>query len=162
MTEAQPSDTGFMTLPSRPVLVATKLHAPEPRPGLVLRTRLVSRLVEGADRKLTLICAPAGWGKTVLLTQWQTSDAATRSFAWVQLDARDDDQVRLWNHVIGALRTIESNVGRESLAALPVAGQGIIERCLRRCSTSWLHTRAASCSSWTTTTLSAIGGSTTR
>jgi ATP/maltotriose-dependent transcriptional regulator MalT len=81
---------------------------------------------------VAIICGrgPAGWGKTVLLTQWQASDAATRSFAWVQLDARDDDQVRLWSQVIGALRTIQPNVGRESLAALPVAGQGLIDAVL--------------------------------
>lgn len=130
MTQRPPSDASPAALPSGPVLVATKLHAPEPRPGLVPRTRLVSLLVEGAGRKLTLVCAPAGWGKTVLLTQWQAADASTRSFAWVQLDARDDDPVRLWGHVIGALRTVESNVGRESLGALPVAGQGLIDAVL--------------------------------
>lgn len=49
------------------VLVGTKLHVPEARPGLVERKALVDRLADGGDRKLTLVCAPAGWGKTLVL-----------------------------------------------------------------------------------------------
>jgi LuxR family maltose regulon positive regulatory protein len=50
------------------VLVATKLHVPDLRPGLVARDALVARIVDGAGSRLALVCAPAGWGKTVLLT----------------------------------------------------------------------------------------------
>jgi LuxR family transcriptional regulator, maltose regulon positive regulatory protein len=56
--------------PERDVLLATKLHMPASRPGQVLRPRLTARLDEGAARGLVLVCAPAGYGKTVLLADW--------------------------------------------------------------------------------------------
>ena len=56
-----------------PVLVATKLHAPPLRPGVVPRRELVARLVAERERKLTLVCAPAGWGKSTLLGEWCAS-----------------------------------------------------------------------------------------
>src|SRR5205814_269407 len=67
-----------------PVLVATKLHVPELRGDFVSRPELVARLCSG-DSKLTLICAPAGWGKTILLTEWRSSPDEERPFAWVSL-----------------------------------------------------------------------------
>jgi LuxR family maltose regulon positive regulatory protein len=73
------------------VLVATKLHVPELRPGMVGRPELVARLVEGGGRKLTLVCAPAGWGKTLLLSEWHAANAESRPFAWDSLDRGDDD-----------------------------------------------------------------------
>jgi LuxR family maltose regulon positive regulatory protein len=112
---------------SAPVLVATKLQVPELRSGLVLRGELVARLVDGEGRKLTLVCAPAGWGKSVLLGEWHASGGETRPFAWVSLDAGDDDPVRFWSYVIGALRTVEPEIGRASLAALPSAGPALVE-----------------------------------
>ena len=54
----------------RDVLLATKLHIPSPRPGFVPRPRLAQRLDEGRERELVLACAPAGYGKTVLLAGW--------------------------------------------------------------------------------------------
>jgi ATP/maltotriose-dependent transcriptional regulator MalT len=57
-------------------LVETKLHLPRPRPGLVARPRLSGRLRRGAESRLTLISAPAGFGKTTLLAEWL---AATRT-----------------------------------------------------------------------------------
>ena len=55
--------------PDRDVLLATKLHVPHSRPGLVTRPRLADLLDEGADRGLVLVAAPAGYGKSVLLSQ---------------------------------------------------------------------------------------------
>ena len=112
-----------------PVLVTTKLHVPEARPGFVPRPELVARLVAGASgrRKLTLLCAPAGWGKTILLSEWSASPDESRSFAWVSLDPEDDDPVRFWAYVIGALRTVEPGVGNEALARLPSAGRSLAE-----------------------------------
>ena len=57
-------------------LLATKLHVPRPRPGYLARPRLLERLTEGAAGELTLVCAPAGFGKTSLLADWATSSAA--------------------------------------------------------------------------------------
>jgi LuxR family maltose regulon positive regulatory protein len=112
------------------VLVATKVHVPDVRPGLVAREALVARLSGGADRRLSVICAPAGWGKTVLLAQWHASER--RPFAWVSLDPSDDDPVRFWSYVIAALRTVAPGFGGAVLAALPNAGPGLVDVVLPR------------------------------
>ncbi len=85
----------------RDVLLATKLHMPGSRAGLVPRPRLTERLDEGLERGLVLVCAPAGYGKTVLLADW-----ARRSqypAGWLSLDAGDNDPARFWRHTLGAL-----------------------------------------------------------
>jgi ATP/maltotriose-dependent transcriptional regulator MalT len=86
----------------------------------------VARLIE-EGRKLTLVCAPAGWGKSVLLGEWQAAREESRSFAWVSLDRGDSDAVRFWSYVIGALGMIEPQFGLASLAALPAAGPDLID-----------------------------------
>ena len=83
------------------VLLATKLHVPRPRPGFVPRPRLAGALDEGLARRLILVCAPAGSGKTALLAGWARS--GNRPVAWLSLDAADNDPVRLWRHVVAAL-----------------------------------------------------------
>ena len=83
------------------VLLATKLHLPRLRPGFVPRPRLAVALGEGLARRLTLVCAPAGSGKTVMLADWARS--AGRPVAWLSLDAADNDPVRFWRHVVAAL-----------------------------------------------------------
>ena len=83
------------------VLLATKLHLPRPRPGFVPRPRLVSRLDEGLDRGLVLVCAPAGYGKTVALADWARRSG--RPVAWLSLDAGDNDPVRFWRYVVAAV-----------------------------------------------------------
>jgi ATP/maltotriose-dependent transcriptional regulator MalT len=79
--------------PEPDVLLATKLHVPRPRPGLVPRPRLAERLTEGLGGGLVLVCTPAGFGKTTLLADW----AATTSWpvAWLSLDEGDNDPARL-------------------------------------------------------------------
>jgi ATP/maltotriose-dependent transcriptional regulator MalT len=110
-----------------PVLVATKLHVPEVRQGSISREELVTRLVAGGRRKLTLVCAPAGWGKTTLLSEWHASPDESRPFAWLSLDPEDDDPVRFWSYLIGALRTVDPTLGDEALARLPGAGRNLVE-----------------------------------
>ena len=83
----------------RDVLLATKLHMPGPRPGLVPRPRLTARLDEG--RGLVLVCGPAGYGKTVLLTDWARRGEVPA--AWLSLDAADNDPARFWRHAVAAL-----------------------------------------------------------
>ena len=65
---------------STPIL-ATKLYIPPPRPKVVLRPRLIERLNEGLHRKLTLISAPAGFGKTTLVSEWVARLRATGRLA---------------------------------------------------------------------------------
>ncbi len=71
---------------SEPIL-ATKLYIPPPRPKVVLRPRLIERLNEGLDRKLTLISAPAGFGKTTLVSEWVAG--SERPAAWLSMDEGD-------------------------------------------------------------------------
>src|SRR5215472_5456265 len=103
--------------PAGSVLVAAKLHVPALRAGLVSRGELVGRLAGAGGCKLVLVCAPAGWGKTSVLSQW--SSAEPGAFGWVSLDPGDDDRVRFWSYVIGAVRTVAPEVGEAALAALP-------------------------------------------
>ena len=116
------ADSAPAERPAGPVLVRTKLHVPEVRPGLVERRALVDRLVEGSDRKLTLVCAPAGWGKTRVFAEWHATEGAARPFAWVSLDEGDDDPVRFWSYVVAAMRTVAPEVGETALARAAPAG----------------------------------------
>ena len=93
----------------RDVLLATKLHAPGPRPGLVPRPRLAEALDEGLGRGLVLVCAPAGYGKTVLLADW--AQRGRRPVAWLSLDAGDNDPARFWRHAVAALDRAVPGVG---------------------------------------------------
>jgi LuxR family transcriptional regulator, maltose regulon positive regulatory protein len=105
-----------MGLPS-PGLVWAKLVAPAPRPGLITRTELQSLLQAGLEAKLCLVDAPAGFGKTTLLAQWQATAGAGR-VGWVSLDEGDNDPTRFWVSVVEALRSVEPGVGAAALAAL--------------------------------------------
>ena len=88
--------------PAEPdVLLATKLEVPPPRPGLVRRPRLLDRLAPETACAATLVCAPAGFGKTSLLVDWARSGG--RPVAWLSLDPGDNDPVRFWRYVAAAL-----------------------------------------------------------
>ncbi|HAG01549.1 LuxR C-terminal-related transcriptional regulator [Paenibacillus lactis] len=84
------------------MIIATKLHIPRSRSSLVVRSRLTRRLHEGLDRTLTLISAPAGYGKTTLLGEWVMT--LENPVAWVSLDQGDNDRTRFWAHTIAALK----------------------------------------------------------
>lgn len=99
-------------------LLATKLYAPRWHPGLISRPRLVERLGE-TTRKLSLISAPAGFGKTTLLAEWLSTHVnGKRSTAWVSLDETDNDPVLFWAYVISALQRVHSDVGNRALSML--------------------------------------------
>jgi LuxR family maltose regulon positive regulatory protein len=85
----------------RDVLLATKLNVPELRPDLVSRPRLAQRLDEARGRGLVLVCAPAGYGKTVVLACWVRR--GRNPVAWLSLDAGDNDPARFWRHAVAAL-----------------------------------------------------------
>src|SRR4030088_3450206 len=93
-------------------LLETKLYVPRRRRGVVPRARLIERLTQGAEGKLTLVSAPAGFGKTTLLTEWLASAPANnRAAAWVALDQSDNEPTLFWAYVIAALQTVDAEVG---------------------------------------------------
>ena len=103
-------------------LLETKLHVPRRRRGLVPRPRLSERLSRGAESTLTLVSAPAGFGKTTLLAEWlATAAAEERSAAWLSLDQRDNDPALFWTYLIAALQTAAPGVGAECALAPAVA-----------------------------------------
>ncbi len=97
-------------------LLATKLHIPRPRPHLVLRPHLTEQLQQGMERTLTLISAPAGFGKTTLLAQWLAESGIPA--AWVSLGPEDNDPTRFLSYVIAALQTLDVQLGTTALALL--------------------------------------------
>ncbi len=84
----------------RDVLLATKLHVPRPR-RTWYRARLAERFDEGLARGLMLVCAPAGYGKTLLLADW--ARRGQPPVAWLSLDVGDNDPARFWRHGVAAL-----------------------------------------------------------
>lgn len=105
-------------------LLVTKFHLPPARPNLVGRPRLVAELEAGLGRPLTLVSAPAGFGKTTLLSEWRaTPQGQARPLAYLSLDNGDNDAGRFWAYVMGALRDLAgagpSLAGPAGLATLP-------------------------------------------
>jgi LuxR family maltose regulon positive regulatory protein len=103
-------------------LLETKFYVPRPRRGLVPRPRLSERLDRGTASKLMLVSAPAGFGKTTLLTEWLAAGPAApadeRLAAWLSLDRSDNHPASFWAYVIAALRTVASGIGESALALL--------------------------------------------
>ncbi len=101
------------------VLLATKLFIPPPTSTLVSRPRLVALLTVGARRAVTLVSAPAGWGKTTLLSAWHANISGSGyPVAWVSLDASYNDPVRFWSYVLGALNTLHDGASDAALTML--------------------------------------------
>jgi LuxR family maltose regulon positive regulatory protein len=100
-------------------LLTTKLHIPPVRSELVPRPRLIERLNAGLQRKLTLISAPAGFGKTTLVSDWvRHIDLAV---AWLSLDGGDNDPARFLAYFVAALQTVDKSIGADVLEALRAA-----------------------------------------
>jgi LuxR family maltose regulon positive regulatory protein len=105
-------------------LVATKLYVPRRRDGLVERQRLRDRLQRGTQSRLILISAPAGFGKTTLLTEWlEGSSSADRLVAWLSLDQTDNDAASFWAHLIAALQKALPGTGKTVLQMLEASQQ---------------------------------------
>jgi LuxR family maltose regulon positive regulatory protein len=109
-----------MTVSARPMtsalpLLETKLYLPTWSADLVSRPRLIDRM--HPQRKLTLISAPAGFGKTTLLAEWVAA-VPTRPVAWVSLDRSDNDPAIFWTYLIAALQNIQPHLGERSLSLL--------------------------------------------
>ncbi|HLX57356.1 MAG TPA: AAA family ATPase, partial [Ktedonobacteraceae bacterium] len=97
-------------------ILATKLYLPRLRPNVVSRPRLIERLNEGLHRKLTLIAAPAGFGKTTLLSAWV--EGIERPTAWLSLDAGENDPILFLTYLVAALQTIAPTIGEGVLGVL--------------------------------------------
>jgi LuxR family maltose regulon positive regulatory protein len=97
-------------------ILATKLYIPPFRPKTVLRPRLIERINEGLHRRLTLISAPPGFGKTTLAGEWVAGCKGPA--AWLSLDEGDNDTTRFLTYLIAALQTIAENIGEGVLALL--------------------------------------------
>lgn len=97
-------------------LLTTKLYIPPPRPNAVNRPRLLARLDAGLHGRLTLVSAPAGFGKTTLVSAW-VSDCG-RPVAWLSLDAGDNDPTRFLTYLTAAVQTVAPDVGAGVLSAL--------------------------------------------
>jgi LuxR family maltose regulon positive regulatory protein len=106
-------------------VLSSKVQPPVPR-RRVSRPRLLA-LCTGAPRKLTVIRAPAGWGKSTLLAEWHAAEVESRRFAWLTLDRGDNDPVRFWTYLIEALRTQHPGAGATSLATLEAPRVDIVE-----------------------------------
>src|SRR5918997_2783383 len=141
-------------------LVSTKLRPSQARPRLVERSRLAERLDPEAGRRLTLVSAPAGFGKTTLLGGWAADRADKgRPVAWLSLDEGDSDPARFLSYLVSALGrgTGEEGFGEDILAALRSPEPPRIEALAGRSSTRWPGSQAGWTSSSTTTTRSSPG-----
>ncbi len=103
-------------------ILKTKLYLPPPHPDLVPRPRLINLLNTGSSRKLTLISAPAGFGKSTLLSCWIERVRADTKVAWLSLDGADNDLARFLSYFIAALQTVWGEIGKGSLVALQSPG----------------------------------------
>lgn len=100
-------------------LLETKLYTPRWRTGLVPRTRLTERLDRGTERKLTLVSAPAGFGKSSLLAEWLSGmPTGDRPSVWLSLDPSDNDPALFWSYFVTALQRVNPGVGESALSQL--------------------------------------------
>ncbi len=97
-------------------ILATKLYIPPLRPHVVIRSRLLERLNEGLHRKLTLIAAPAGFGKTTLVSAWVAG--CDRQVAWLSLEEGENDPTLFLTYLVAALQTIAPTIGEGVLGVL--------------------------------------------
>jgi LuxR family maltose regulon positive regulatory protein len=102
-------------------LLWTKLYIPPPQPGLVRRPRLTQLINENLNRKLTLISAPAGFGKTTLISEWILT--SPRRVTWLSIEGADNDPARFWSYFMAALQMLQENLIKDSRAFLQEQAQ---------------------------------------
>jgi LuxR family maltose regulon positive regulatory protein len=113
-------------------LLKTKLYLPRARRGAVARPRLYERLNMGLDRKLTLVSAPAGFGKTTLIAEWRASlGERALPMGWISLDAADNDPVQFWAYFAAALDGVQPGAGSAVTALLRSAEPAAPDQILR-------------------------------
>jgi LuxR family maltose regulon positive regulatory protein len=114
-------------------MLRTKLYIPTPRADLVKRERLYQRLGQGLRGKLTLVSAPAGFGKTTLIADWVNE--ADLHPGWVSLDERDNDPVSFLSYIVEAIKSDESSLGESILSEIQSPQSPSIEAIL----TAWIN-----------------------
>lgn len=116
-------------------LLQTKFALPRLHTLIVPRDSLLSALDKGLEGKLTLLTAPAGFGKTTLVSIWATRSTAGIHIAWLALDENDDDPVRFWRYVMTASQKFDDKAGRSSLKQLNLSQEINFEAIL----TTWIN-----------------------
>lgn len=111
---------------ARAVLLATKLHVPTIAASTVRRGTLLEALSAGQHRRLTLLSAPAGWGKTTLLAQWASHPDDDQRFGWLSLDPSDSDPVWFWMYLIAALQQISAGLGTRAVELLAMGADPVL------------------------------------
>ena len=109
-------------------LLQTKLYRPQTRSDLVLRPRLIKKLNEGLDCRLILLSAPAGYGKSTLLSEW--AEAVERPAAWLSLEEADNNPKRFFSYLISAVQQIDNSFGIQVLPALQASENPQLESIL--------------------------------
>ena len=99
-------------------ILTSKLYIAPPIQNLVPRLRLIDRLNEGVSKKLILLSAPAGFGKSTLLSSWVAQQGSSSRITWLTLDERDNDLVRFISYFIAALQKIEPDIGSGLISAM--------------------------------------------
>lgn len=97
-------------------LLTTKLNVPSVRTGLVTRPRLFGRLDDGVKGKLTLVCAPAGFGKSTLLGDWILRSGIP--VGWISLDEDDNEPSRFLSYLVAALQSAAPDIGKRASSLL--------------------------------------------
>ena len=113
-----------MTAGPAEVVISTKLFRPDPRHQTVERTRLHDLLRQGCSLPLTLVVAPAGWGKSTLVADWLRQDRVAAG--WVSLDGGDDDPKRFWRYLLLAAGQAVPAAGAAALRRLDAAGSDVL------------------------------------
>jgi LuxR family transcriptional regulator, maltose regulon positive regulatory protein len=111
-------------------ILAAKLYVPPAQPAAVTRSRLIEHLDEGLHRRLTLVSAAAGFGKTTILGEWVTGSG--RPVAWLSLDDGDSDPARFLAYLVAALQTID--IGEGCRKCSTPHNHRLPKRSLRSCS----------------------------
>jgi ATP/maltotriose-dependent transcriptional regulator MalT len=119
------NDNGVGEAAARAVLLAAKLDVPAIGGQLVHRGALLDALSAGRGRKLTLLSAPAGWGKTTLLAQWALGAGEDERFGWLSLDPSDNDPVWFWMYVVAALQKVSPGVGTRAVELLAMGADPV-------------------------------------
>ena len=121
-------------------MIATRLYVPKLRRALVTRPRLLERLRRGGEARLTLVSAPAGFGKTTLLAEWLgEAPGEDRSVAWLSLDPSDNEPSSFWTYVVTALQTAVPGVGSgalELIASSPLPTELLLTTLLNELATA--------------------------
>ena len=125
--ETRTLDTLTMTQ-ALDALLTTKLNPPGVRRNLVARPRLTYLLDRSLEMKLTLLSAPAGYGKTTSLSAW--IEETDPRLGWVSLDRRDNDPTRFWTYLISAVERVHPDIGSSALSQLQSPQQPDIESVL--------------------------------